>query len=247
MKKRILLILACVISVIMLCVIPLTCFAAEASETETLTEEIPTEDTAEIEENAPEDAPADAPSETPAPSTNSTTHTIFTRIWEYCVENKTEMLGLAGDAVIFILAIFVKLRNDKRTKHIESDLQIVKGDASGTASSQNSVVSAVNNMIVGYNGMRESYEKYESTETDRNRLVGAVMVQNTALLEILTTVYVNSKNLPQGVKDLINLKYANCQKALGDDKLLCAIVESVREKVGTNMEAEKEETGTTEG
>lgn len=247
MKKRILLILACMISVIMLCASPLTCFAAEASETETPTGEIPDEDTAEIEEAAPNNAPTDATVGTPAPSTNGTTHTIFTRIWEYCVNNRTEMLGLAGDAVIFILAVFVKLRNDKRTKHIESDLQIVKGDASGTASSQTSVVSAVNNMILGYNGMRESYEKYESTETDRNRLVGAVMVQNTALLEILTTVYVNSKNLPQGVKDLINLKYANCQKALGDDKLLCAIVESVREKVGTNMEAEKDETGTTEG
>lgn len=242
MKKRILLILACTISVIMLCASPLTCFAAEATDAEAPTDEIVTEGSAEI-----EDAPVDAPAETPAPSTSTAPHTIFTRVWEYCVANKTEVLGLAGDAVIFILAIFVKLRNDKRTKHIESDLQIVKGDASGTASSQTSVVSAVNNMIIGYNGMRESYEKYENTETDRNRLVGAVMVQNTALLEILTTVYVNSKNLPQGVKDLINLKYANCQKALGDDKLLCAIVESVREKVGTNMEAEKEETGTTEG
>lgn len=206
MKKRILLILACMISVVMLCASPLTRFAAEASETE---------------------------------------HTLFTRVWEYCVENRTEMLGLAGDAIIFILAIFLKLRNDKRTKHIESDLQIVKGDASGTASAQSSVVEAVNGMIDGYNNMCNSYEKYEHTEDDRNRLVGAVMVQNTALLEILTTVYVNSKNLPQGVKDLINLKYANCQKALGDDEMLRAIVDAVREKVGTKMDAQ-EETGSTE-
>ncbi len=245
MKKRILLILACMISVIMLCASPLTCFAAEASETETPTEEISAEDTVEIEESAPEDAPADAPVvETPAPSI--TQHTIFTRVWEYCVTNKTEVLGLAGDAVIFMLAIFVKLRNDKRTKHIESDLKVVKGDASGTAQSQTSVVGAVNHMIDGYNEMRQSYEKYELIEDDRNKLVGAVMVQNTAILEILSTVYLNNKNMPQGVKDLVMLKYANCLKALGDDKLLCAIVESVREKVGTSMEAAKEETGTTE-
>ena len=244
MKKRILLILACMISVVMLCASPLTCFAAEASEAETPTEEISVEDTAEVEENATEDAPVVEPDiETPAAS--ATEHTLFTRVWEYCVENRTEMLGLAGDAIIFILAIFVKLRNDKRTKHIESDLQIVKGDASGTASAQSSVVEVVNGMIDGYNNMRNSYEKYEHTEDDRNRLVGAVMVQNTALLEILTTVYVNSKNLPQGVKDLINLKYANCQKALGDDEMLRAIVEAVREKVGTKMDAQ-EETGSTE-
>lgn len=240
MKKKILLIFACVICVTLLCASSLTCFAAETSETENPTEELPIADTAERTENITETAPAETTSQSTAP------YTLFTRIWEYCVDNKTEMLGLAGDAVIFILAIFVKLRNDKRTKDIASDLKIVKGDAAGTASSQTSVVDVVNNMIVGYNGMRESYEKYENTETDRNRLVSAVMVQNTALLEILTTVYVNSKNLPQGVKDLINLKYANCQKALGDDKLLCAIVESVREKVGTNMEADKEETEATE-
>ena len=239
MKKRILLILACMISVVMLCAGSLTCFAAEATDAEIPTDEIVTEESAEVENEATENAPV----ETPAPSL--TEHTLFSRVWEYCVANRTEMLGLAGDAVIFILAIFVKLRNDKRTKHIESDLQIVKGDASGTANAQSSVVGVVNKMIDGYNDMRNSYEKYEHTEDDRNRLVGAVMVQNTALLEILTTVYINSKNLPQGVKDLINLKYANCQKALGDDEMLRAIVEAVREKDGTNKEAQ-EETGTTE-
>jgi len=214
MKKKILLALACVISVIMLCAISPPCFAEEVSDTS--------------------ESVSDA-----------TEHTVFTRVWEYVVNNKTETLTLIGDFVILIVAIYTKLRNDKRTKTIESDLKIVRGDTSGTVSGQTSVVDAVNNMIDGYNGMRESYEKYENTETDRNRLVGAVMVQNTALLEILTTVYVNSKNLPQGVKDLVNLKYARCQKALGNDELLCAIVESVREKIGTNMEP-KEESDTSE-
>ena len=43
MKKRILLILACMISVIMLCASPLTCFAAEATDAEAPTDEIVTE------------------------------------------------------------------------------------------------------------------------------------------------------------------------------------------------------------
>ncbi len=214
--KKILLLVCCILCLLL---IQIPCFATETTENAMVTKEeahaVSQEDNAQ--------------------------HTLFSRVWEYCLENKTEAIGLAGDAVIFALAIFVKLRNDKRTKVIASDLKIVKGDASGTASKQTSVVDAVNNMIVGYNGMRETYEKYENTENDRNRLVGAVMVQNTALLEILTTVYVNSKNLPQGVKDLINVKYANCQKALGDDEMLCAIVESVREKVGTDFEAQGEE------
>lgn len=239
MKKRILLIFACVLSVIMLCASPLTCFAAEGdADTEISTTEEPAETPSEaITEEAP--AVGDTPTE-------NEPHTLFTRVWEYCVENKTEMLGLAGDAVIFILAIFVKLRNDKKTKNITEVLGVIKGDASGTANSQTSVISSVNDMITGYNEMRQSYDKYESVEDDRNRLVGAVMVQNTAILEILSTVYVNNKNMPQGVKDLVNLKYANCLKALGDDETLRAIVETVREKVGTNNDVEKEEMETTE-
>ena len=167
-------------------------------------------------------------------------HTLVSRVWEYFEANKTEILGLAGDAVIFLLAIFVKIRNDKRTKGIASDLKIVKGDAKGTADAQSSVVDAVNGMIEGYNGMRSSYEEYGNTERDRNKLVGAVMVQNTAILEMLSTVYVNNKNLPQGVKDLINLRYSNCLKALGNDETLCAIVETVREKICTSTESTEE-------
>ena len=127
----------------------------------------------------------------------------------------------------------------------------MKADAGGTASSQVSVVSAMNGLIGGYNQMYESYEKYGQTEEDRNKLIGAVMVQNTAILEILSTVYVNSKNMPQGVKDLVNLKYANCLKAIGDDETLLAIVSAVREKVSASSESdtenEKEETTAMEG
>jgi hypothetical protein len=66
-------------------------------------------------------------------------------------------------------------------------------------------------------------------------VVGAVLATNTAILEILTMVYTNSKNLPQGVKDLVNLKYANCLKTLDDDEKVKAIVTAVRENIGTTM------------
>lgn len=168
-------------------------------------------------------------------------HTLFSRVWECLIEHKTEALGVGGDAILIIVSIIIKLRNDKKTKGISDDLKAVKGDASATSISQNSVVNVVNQLIDGYNGMHNSYEKYGLTEANRNKLIGAVMVQNTALLEILTTVYVNNKNLPQGVKDLVNLKYANTLKTLGDDQTLIAIVEAVREKICV-VESEKVDT-----
>ena len=172
-------------------------------------------------------------------------HTIFTRLWEYCNEYKTELLGVLGDIAIFVLALFIKLRNDKRTTNIAQGIVSIKGDTSDTQKSQTSIVGVVNEMVDGYNALKQSYDKYGETEDDRNRVVGALVAQNTAILEILTTVYANSKNLPQGVKDLVNLKYANCLKSLDDDEQLKAIITAVRENIGTSMTVEPtEEKGT---
>ena len=158
-------------------------------------------------------------------------HTIFTRIWEYVVTYKAEILAVAGDAIIFIGVLILRSVFKKKTTDISSDLKLVKGDASGTRSQQVLVTDAINGLIGGYNEMRASYDKYESVEDDRNRLVAALAIQNTAILEILRTVYVNSKNLPQGVKDVVTLEYANALKTLGNDETLRAVVEAVREKV----------------
>ena len=90
--------------------------------------------------------------------------------------------------------------------------------------------------------MREAYEKYEAVEDDRNRLVGACLVTNTALLEILSRVYVHNKNMPQGVKDVVMLIYTNAQKALSDDEVLRDVVESVKTKISiAPEEATKDE------
>lgn len=164
-----------------------------------------------------------------------TLNLLFRRVYEYSIEHKTELLGLLGDAVIFILALLLKSR-----------ISFIKKTATETNDSQVSVVDVVNNMVDGYNALQATYDKYGATEGDRNRVVGALVAQNTAILEILTTVYVNSKNLPQGVKDLVNLKYANCLKQLENDEQLKAIVTSVRESIGTSMTIDELDNGKTE-
>ena len=207
------------IVVIMLCAGYTTCHATEVStDTFVVTKDIAAEESTE--ENIS--------SETVE---SSVYHTFYGRVLEYYNSNKTEIIGLAGDGLLLVGLLVVRSLFKKKTREISTDIKIVKGDAAGTATAQSSVVSAVNCMIDGYNDMRTAYEKYELVEDDRNKLVGAVMVQNTAILEILSLVYVHNKNIPQGVKDLVTLKYANCQKALDNDAFLRAVVESVREKI----------------
>lgn len=213
MKKRIL-IFICIISITLFCIGPFACYASEAG------------------------------------NPSATGSDIFTldfwmafgnRLWEYCIQNKTIVLGAIGDAIIVFIYVIAKIRSKKRNKDFNLEWAEVRQNTSGTAASQTSVVNAVNSMIEGYNGMQNTYEKNQGTEESRNKLIGAVMVQNTAILEMLSTVYVNSKNLPQGVKDIITLKYAKCQKALSDDQLLCTIVETVREKVNESSDNTSEE------
>ena len=205
-------------------------FVQEETLFEEIESEIVIEDiTEEVDEKVPEILPEDE------------YHTLFTRLWEYCVTYKTELVGVLGDIAIFVLALFIKLRNDKRAATMARDIVNIKGDTSGTSKSQASVVGVVNEMVDGYNALKMSYDKYGETEDDRNRVVGALVAQNTAILEILTTVYANSKNLPQGVKDLVTLKYANCLKSLDDDEQLKAIITAVRDNIGTNMTVEAAE------
>lgn len=170
---------------------------------------------------------------------------FFARIFEFSGDHRSEIINIVGSVVLALIAAVFENRRKKDSDDAKEKLNSVVGSSSNTETSQVSVVDAMNKMITGYNGMRDSYEKYEGVEDDRNRLIGAVLVQNTALLEILSSVYLNNKNLPQGVKDLVTLRYANAQKALGDDEMLLAIVNAVRETVN-HEDVPTEETEETE-
>ena len=97
-------------------------------------------------------------------------------------------------------------------------------------------------MVDSYNDMKTSYDEYGKLENNRNKLVGVLVAQTSAILEMLVTVYPNSKNLPQGVKDRINLTYANCLKMIGDDEQLLAVVKAVRKSISATDWNETTET-----
>lgn len=165
-------------------------------------------------------------------------HTIFTRLWEFVEENKTEVVSAIGSGLVLLASAVVKGVNSKENKKLTDALSVIRNDTAGTTKAQGSIIGVINQMITGNNTMTEkfdkmykAYEENQTIENDRNRLLGAMMVEVTAILEMISSVYVHNKNLPQGIKDLCILQYANVQKAISDDTLLCAIVESVREKV----------------
>ena len=200
--------------------------------------------------------------------------TVFTRMGEFAVKYKEELLEAASAAAMITTSVIVGVKNGKKSKEISSAVAGVKNDTGASLTGQTDVVTAVNGLIDGYNGMtrenaelrdtlvreyttcvyelekkyaelakgygelRASYEKYGETENDRNRVTGAVLAQSSAILEILQLVYANSKNMPQGIKDLVNLKYANTLKTIEDDEKLLAIVEAVRTNISAGAKGE---------
>lgn len=189
--------------------------------------------------------------------------TVFTRMGEFAVMYKEELLEAASAAAMITTSVIVGVKNGRKSKEISSAVAGVKNDTGASLTGQTDVVAAVNGLIDGYNGMtretsaavaelerkyealakeyaslRDSYEKYGETENDRNRVTGAVLAQSSAILEILQLVYANSKNMPQGIKDLVNLKYANTLKTVGDDEQLLAIVSAVRSNISAGAKEE---------
>lgn len=246
MEKRVLVKLLCFIAVMMFCIFPITVKAEEvgAESSKVAEADISASDEAVVETPASQ-APEYSDGE------KSTYHTLFTRVWEFVTTYSGETLSVIGSVILLILNLILKHSSSKMSKETREELEKIKGGVKETLGGQDSVVDVTNRMIDGYNGlserydaMKETYDRYGAMEGERNRIVGAVLATNSAVLEILTTVYANSRNLPQGVKDLVNLKYANCLKSLEDDERLMAIVEAVRNNIGSATSDTETETNT---
>ena len=173
-----------------------------------------TDDSTEVVQEIPEE-PTEPPDEP----------TFFDRIWEWASDNKTEILTVIGDIILVVFLIVQRVKQKKKLVDLGSDILTVKNDVSSTATSQQSVVSVTNELIKGYNKFEKATNNFDKTENERYKTILAAFAYSKAILEVLTTVYANSKNIPQGVKDLVNLKYADVLKLVGDEDKLKEIAE----------------------
>lgn len=212
--KKIYITIFCLILLLACLAIP--CFAAEA-------EEMPPE----ISAGATTDVVGEI-------SASEEHNTIFTRLWEFVKKYKIEIFIVVGVGILGIINICLMHKYDKLGKSINDNSKRQINDMSAIQGAQNNVVDVVNNLIDAYNTMSKRYadftaacEKYGASEEDRNKIIGALATEAGAVLDILSTVYVNNKVLPQGVKDLVTAKYAGCLKALNNERGLASIIEAV--------------------
>lgn len=144
-------------------------------------------------------------------------HTFLGRVQAWLEANYVELATTLGDVVLLIVFLINFFKNKK-------DILGIKKGVTFTSNAQSDVVDVTNNLIGAYNKLEAEFNEYKKTESQNYETIGSMILQTRTILDILTTVYANSKNLPQGVKDLVNLKYADVLKVLGDTKGLKDVV-----------------------
>ena len=161
-------------------------------------------------------------------------HTLFSRIYEFAIKYKSELLNIFGQAVLFLIAFAMKKKLSASTNDINTSLEAINANTGLSVSNDNQVISVVNSLIDSFNvmssayeNMKTAYEKYGESENDRNKVVAVLASEVQTVLDILATVYPNNKNVPQGIKDLVSLKYAKCLKAADSDNVT-NIIKAVR-------------------
>ncbi|MCD8309495.1 MAG: hypothetical protein LUD19_06545 [Clostridia bacterium] len=187
--------------------------------------------------------PVETTEDTGATETTEETATFLGRVWEWLSSNYAEVISTAGTVLAAAIAIIVPLFNKKSKSSIDAtELKLI--------TKQSDTVDAVNTLIESYNTLMEKYteveqelEEYNSEETEKYKAIGSLITQTKTILEILTTVYANSKNLPQGVKDIINLKYAAALKTESDDEALIEVVQEAEQEAEEETGAETAESG----
>lgn len=209
------------------------CLVVPSSATEIADDTTATDTTTEI----VEDETVTIPSEEEIEEIGTEVYnTLFTRIYEFIEFHKDRIIMVIG----FFASIFIAIRDARKRKKTTDDASAVQTaiqlDVSAMKNAQNAIIDVVNNLSAKYAEMKEKYGEYESVEDERNKISGAVMMQNQTILEILTSVYANSSHLPQGEKDIILYKFSKLLTALDDDAALRACVAAVHTALGEHTE-----------
>lgn len=211
MKKRIFCILMCIC--LILSVFSISCFATD--------EDVADVPITEESENGTESPVAD---EETAPD-------VFTRIYEFWEAHEAEIITVASSVVLIILNILSRISNNTLSKSQNDTIggvnQLIEGyntfsdafekirvdfaEVVKTTKQINShLMNAMNEVVATIAELKSSDASFADKITQTNaviqELVEKEMLQNNALMEVLSSVYVNSKALPQGVKDLVVMK-----------------------------------------
>ena len=151
-----------------------------------------------------------------APSEN---HTVPSRLWDAFSNHHEVVISISGYILLFIASKYNEKKAKDRNGSQNLLLNSIAQNTAVTSGNQSEVTNGFNVMVEGFNSFLKSsgdltcaYTEMKLTEDANNVRLACLEKQVGTMLDILTTAYSGNKNLPQGLKDIISLKYADCLK-----------------------------------
>jgi TctA family transporter len=135
-------------------------------------------------------------------------HTFGSRLKEWFGRNFLEFMSSIN--LTAVLGCVVSIIVDKKTRK-KSNAETTVAMANTTkamevnTASNNEVLKVVNVLIDKANDITAGEESCEAS-------VAQLVALNKAMIDILVTLYANNKNIPQAIKDIVNVKYATAIK-----------------------------------
>ena len=162
-----------------------------------------------------------------------TSENVFTRIYEFWMAHEAEIITAASSIVLIVLNVLTgksnKVLNSAQNDTIGGVNQLIdaydtskekfggvekafgelKQDSEALAKELSAAIKTITetvSILTETDG--ELAAKLKSTNKTITALVEKEIAQNNALMDVLSSVYVNANGIPQGVKDLVTLKRA---------------------------------------
>ena len=196
----------------------------------------------------------EAPEEVTSEAEEDSDANFFSRMYEAFVDNKTDIFTVSGSLLLFGISMLLKKDVGSTSKHIVDNIATVLSKADISDSKQTAIVNGLNEMVDGYNEIKEKSEAVEKTVTNFAKDMRAIIesnesleakidnfftvitqlmdkeiLQNAEVMEVLASVYVNNDALPKGIKDFVSLKRTENAKLVQEATELVHKDEAVNE------------------
>ena len=156
---------------------------------------------------------------------------IFTRLYEAFEDNRTDVFTIASGIILFAFSFVFRKDVSVSSKAIVDGITKVLSKTDLTEVQQNAIVNGLNEMVDGYNDIKLKNtivadridefavsmteivnsnaaleKKLQDTFSVIMALVDKEIAQNSTVMDVLSSVYVNNEALPKGVRDYVMLK-----------------------------------------
>lgn len=170
---------------------------------------------------------------------------IFTRLYEAFEDNRTDVFTIASGIILFAFSFVFRKDVSVSSKAIVDGITKVLSKTDLTEVQQNAIVNGLNEMVDGYNDIKLKNtivadridefavnmteivnsnaaleKKLQDTFSVIMALVDKEIAQNSTVMDVLSSVYVNNEALPKGVRDYVMLKQSENARLVQEAALI---------------------------